>query len=172
MNLELLFEQDEIEKAVYGLSERLRIDYRGKEVVLVGILKGSFIFLSDLARKINIPVSVDFMEVESYGKKTTQGKIRLIKDIETEIRNKHVIVVDDISDSGKTLNFVIGRLRKKKPASLKTCTIMKRVGVDNGNSPDYYALLVPEGKWVVGYGMDENEKGRSLPNIYVSRKDI
>ena len=150
MSLELLFGQDEIEKAVYDLAERLRIDYRGKTVVLVGVLKGSFIFLSDLARKMNIPVSIDFISVESYGKKTTQGKIRLIKDIETDIRDKHVLIVDDISDSGNTLSYVIGKLKKKKPASLKTCTIMKRVGlVDNGDAPDYYALLIRKGDWVV-----------------------
>ena len=172
MNLHLLFNQDEINKAVYDLAERIRIDYRGKNVVFIGILKGSFIFLSDLARKTNLPASIDFISVESYGKRTTQGKIRLIKDIAVDIKDAHVIVVDDISDSGNTLNYVVGKLKKKRPASLKTCTIMKRVGlVDNGDKPDYYALLVPEGDWVVGYGMDEKEQGRILPNIYVSRKE-
>ena len=170
MNLTLLFNHDEINKAVYDLAERIRIDYIGKTLVFIGVLKGSFVFLSDLVRKTNIPSSVDFIAVESYGRKTTQGKIRLIKDIEIDIRDEHVIVVDDISDSGNTLNYVIGKLKKKNPASLKTCTIMKRVGVDNRNNPDYYALLVPEGDWVVGYGMDDKEQGRNLPNIYISRK--
>jgi len=164
----ILFTQDEIKQAIARLAAEIRLDYQDKQPLLIGILKGSFVFMADLVRQLDLPVEVDFVKLSSYGAdKETSGKVKVIQGLKTPIKGKDVLVIEDIVDTGLTLSFLLDYLQKKKPASLKLCALTdkpsrRQVSV----SIDYLGFTVPN-KFIVGYGIDWNEKFRYLPDICI-----
>ncbi len=164
----VIIPKKEIDRKVAELATELRKDYRGKNPLLIGILKGSFVFMSDLVRSMNIPVEIDFVRLASYGAgKDSSGKVKLIKDIETPIKGRHVLVVEDIIDRGLTVRFLLDYLSFRKPASLKLCALFDKTSRRKVEVPiDYVGFTVPDA-FVVGYGLDFDEKYRYLPNLCV-----
>lgn len=170
---EVLISEEEIAVKVRELAARITEDYRGESVLMVGIIKGAVIFLSDLIRHIEVPVSIDFMAVSSYGKASrSSGVVKILKDLDQSIENRHVIVVEDIVDTGLTLKYMLDNLTTRKPASLKTCTLLdkpsrRKVKV----APDYNGFVIPD-KFVVGYGLDYAENYRNLREICVLKPEV
>jgi hypoxanthine phosphoribosyltransferase len=168
MNKKVLYSKEDIAKRVEELAVIISREYEGRDVVFVGILKGAFMFLADLVRTIAIPHSIDFMRVASYGSETvSSGKVRVTKDVETPMEGKDIIVVEDIIDTGITLAFLKEYLKERNPNSVKVCTLLdkkerRQVEID----ADYVGFTLGEG-FIVGYGLDFNERFRSLPDIYV-----
>jgi hypoxanthine phosphoribosyltransferase len=156
----------EINATVLRLAAEITGEYRDKNPLIIGILKGSFIFLADLVRKLDFPLELDFVRLSSYGEdRETSGKVEVKHDIGTDVRNRHVLVVEDIIDTGLTVAFLLEYLRKKKPSSLRLCALTekpsrRRVPVDI----DYLGFTVPD-KFLVGYGLDCAEKYRNIPDI-------
>jgi hypoxanthine phosphoribosyltransferase len=172
---QILIPEEKIKERVKELGAQISKDYQGKELVLVGILKGAAIFLADLVREITIPVDYDFVAISSYGADTrSSGVVRLLKDLDSSIESKHVLVVEDIVDTGWTLrlSYIVENLRSRKAASVKVCTLLdkpSRRAVDVGI--DYYGFIV-EDKYVVGYGLDYDSRYRSLPLIGVLKPEV
>ena len=166
--MKTLIKREEIEKKIEEIAREIKREYRDKNPLLVGVLKGSFIFLSDLVRKLDFPLEVDFVEVSSYGKGTTSsGNIKVKKGVRENIRGRHVIIVEDIVDTGLTTSHLIKSLLRKKPASLKLCALLSKP--ERRKVPvkiDFLGFEVPD-KFVVGYGLDLGEKYRNLPDIRV-----
>ncbi len=163
----VLFTEEQIRKRVSEMARRISSDYAGVEnLLLVGILRGCFIFLSDLSRLLTIPRSVDFISVSSYGDSTTStGAVRLIMDLRTEIAGKHVLIVDDIVDTGYTLQYLYDAMKPRKPASLKTCVFLRKPDRFRMDwDIDYLGFDIPD-VWVVGYGLDHADRFRALPYI-------
>ena len=164
----VLYSKETIEKRVNELAETISRDYEGREIVFICVLKGAFIFLADLTRRLKVPHVVDFVRLTSYGSGTiSSGKITITKDIETSIEGKDVVIVEDIIDTGITLDFLKDRLKKNNPNSVKICALLdkeerREVEVD----VDYVGFII-EDKFIVGYGLDFDEKFRCLPDIYV-----
>jgi len=162
----ILFTVEEIEATVKRLAGEISQDYHDKHPLLIGVLKGSFMFMADLIRHLNFPLEVEFITISSYGRgRNTPGKIKVVQGLRSEVRNRHIIVIEDIVDTGLTIAFLLDYLRKKKPASLKLCALTdkpsrRKVPVNI----DYLGLNVPD-KFLVGYGLDWDEKYRYLPNI-------
>ena len=162
----VLFSEEEIKQAVARLAADIKQDYQGKQPLLIGILKGSFVFMADLIRQLQLPVEVDFVKLSSYGAgKETSGKVKVVQGLKTPIKERDVLVVEDIVDTGLTLSFLLDYLRKKKPASLRLCALTdkpsrRQVPV----TINYLGFTVPD-KFIVGYGIDWNEKFRYLPDI-------
>lgn len=164
----LLYSRDVIRHRVKELADEISRDYEGKEVVFIGVLKGSFIFMADLLRCMKMLHSVDFVKLASYGSgSVSSGKIKITTDMETDIEGKNVIVLEDIIDTGITMAFLLERLKKKRPASLKICALIdKKQRREISIDADYVGFAVDEG-FIVGYGLDFNEQFRCLPDIYV-----
>jgi hypoxanthine phosphoribosyltransferase len=165
--LTLLFTREEIAATVKRLAAEIGRDYRDKHPVLIGVLKGSFMFMADLIRLLDFPLEVEFVRLSSYGGRKSPGKIKLVQGVQTKIKDRHVLVIEDIIDTGFTTAFVLDHLKQEKPASLKLCTLTdkparRKVSVNI----DYLGLTVPN-KFIVGYGIDWNERFRYLPDIYV-----
>lgn len=160
--------RQEIAETIKGLAAEIRRDYAGKPLLVVGILKGSFIFIADLIRELGIPVEVEFVILSSYGHGTVStGKVKMEKGIHTDIKGKHVLVVEDIVDSGYTINYLMDYLRSHKPLSYKLCVLADKPS--RRKVPvmiDYTGFTVPN-KFIVGYGIDWDEKYRSLPDICI-----
>ena len=155
-----------IEKRVNEMARRMARDYKGKKPVLVGVLKGSFVFLSDLARRLSIPHELDFIETESYGASTlTSGVVRLLKDLRVEITGREVILVEDIIDSGLTLNYLEKTLLTRKPKSLTVATLLERKHSKGVKVNIRYRGFWVGNGFVVGYGLDYDEKFRHLPHL-------
>jgi hypoxanthine phosphoribosyltransferase len=165
--LSLLFTRDEIAAAVSRLAAEIKQDYQDKHPLLIAVLKGSFMFLADLIRQLDFPLEVEFIRLSSYGGGTeSSGRVRMAPGAAPKIRGRHVLVVEDIIDTGLTAAFLLDYLGRKKPASLKLCSLTdkkerRRVMVNI----DYKGLTVPD-RFIVGYGIDCDEKYRHLPNIY------
>ena len=163
----VLISEADIQARVLQLAEQISSDYAdSEELVLVGVLKGSFIFLADLSRQLTIPRVIEFIAVSSYGSGSqSSGAVRLVMDVRGNIEDRHVLIVEDIVDTGHTLNYLIGMLKSHNPASVKTCALVRKaeraeVDVD----VDYLGFDIPD-KWVVGYGLDYAEQNRTLPYI-------
>jgi len=165
--LVLLYSKDEIDIRIKSLAGRISKDYRDREVALICILKGAFIFMADLVRNLTIPIKIDFLRVASYGNQSqSSGKLTIYKDIELSIEDKDVIIVEDILDSGLTLSYLIDKLSAKKPRSLKLCVLIdKTERREEKVSADYVGFSLEKG-FIVGYGLDFNEQYRHLPDIY------
>jgi hypoxanthine phosphoribosyltransferase len=165
--LSLLLSREAVATRVNELAIQISRDYEGKDLLLVGVLKGAFVFLADLMRALDIPVQVDFVRLASYGKGTTSaGQVRMLLDLEASIAGRHVLIVEDILDTGLTLSFLLECLRARRPASLKLCVLLgKRIKRVYDITPDYQGFDVPDG-FVVGYGIDYGERYRQLPAIY------
>jgi hypoxanthine phosphoribosyltransferase len=161
----ILVSTDQIQIRVKELADEISKDYADvKQIYLIGILKGAFIFLADLCRQLQIPHIVDFMAVSSYGKTTMTGAVRLIMDLREPIDGQHAIIVEDIADSGKTLKYLYQVLKWHNPASLKTCVLLRK-NRDNLDVPiNYLGFDIPNA-WVVGYGLDYADRFRTLPYI-------
>ncbi len=165
MKLKILIKPEEIKKRIKVLSSQILKDF-SKEIHIIGILKGSFIFLSDLIRKFpnDKKVIVDFIQIKSY-QKDKKGNIELIKDISIDIKDKNVLIIDDIFDTGDTFNFLIKHFKKHNPKKIKLCTLLYKFENRKVNfEPDYYGFKIPN-YFVVGYGLDYDENYRHLPFI-------
>jgi len=161
---------EELGKCLDELASRINRDYEGKDLVLIGILNGVFVFLADLVRRLSLPVEVDFVRLASYGSNSeTSGVVQITKDIELPIRGRHVLVVEDIVDSGVTLAFYLQRLRSQEAESVKVCALIDKNERRRVDVPlDYVGISVEKG-FLVGYGLDFSEKHRNLPAIYEVR---
>jgi hypoxanthine phosphoribosyltransferase len=170
---EVLLTEDQIQARVAELGGRLNADYAGLEPVLISVLKGSIVFLADLVRSMELPLSIDIMEVSSYGAATeTSGQVRILKDLSNPIEGRHVIVVEDIIDTGLTLNYLLRYLREKGPASLRICCLLDKPARRLTEIPiDYVGFTIPD-RFVVGYGLDYGERYRNLPYVGVLRPSV
>ena len=162
----ILVQQDDLAHRVRALGEQISRDYADKDLLLVGVLKGAVFFLSDLMRHIDVPCEVDFMAVASYGSATdSSGVVRILKDLDTVIEGREVLIVEDIVDSGLTLQYLLRTLRAREPASLEVCALLtkpERRTVDL--SPRYIGFEIPD-KFAIGYGLDYAERYRNLPYV-------
>ncbi|HUG95457.1 MAG TPA: hypoxanthine phosphoribosyltransferase [Pleomorphomonadaceae bacterium] len=170
---EVLLTEEQIQARVAELGTQLNADYAGLEPVLISVLKGSIVFLADLVRSMELPLSIDIMEVSSYGAATeTSGQVRILKDLSNPIEGRHVIVVEDIIDTGLTLNYLLRYLREKGPASLRICCLLDKPARRLTEIPiDYVGFTIPD-RFVVGYGLDYGERYRNLPYVGVLRPSV
>ncbi len=169
----VLWSQKQLAARIEELGQVLTEHYRDRDVLVVGILCGSFPFIADLVREMNIPVAIDFMAVSSYGDRTTSsGVVRILKDLGTPIANRHVLLVEDIVDSGRTLRYLVDNLKTRHPASLEICTLLdKREARVVDIETRYIGFTCPD-EFVVGYGLDYAGKYRNLPYIGVLKPEI
>jgi hypoxanthine phosphoribosyltransferase len=170
---EILLTEEQIQARVAELGAQLTIDYEGRDPVLVSVLKGSIVFLADLVRGMDIPLSIDIMEASSYGAATeSSGQVRILKDLSNPIEGRHVIVVEDIIDTGLTLNYLLRHLREKGLASLTICCLLDKPARRLTEIPiDYVGFTIPD-RFVVGYGLDYGERYRNLPYVGVLRPSV
>lgn len=168
MALEVLLTEEEIAARVRELGKEISDHYRGKTVHLVCVLKGAYTFLADLARAMDIPVTMDFLAVSSYGKgKTSSGEVQLTKDLDVSLAGRDVIVVEDIADTGLTLNYLLTMLSSRQPASLKVAAFLSKPSRREIDVPvDFVGFEVPD-RFVVGYGLDDDQRYRELPYVAV-----
>jgi hypoxanthine phosphoribosyltransferase len=163
---------EEIDAKLAEMGARITEDYRGKDVLMVGILKGAFMVMADLARHVDLPVEFDFMAVSSYGYATqTSGVVRILKDLDREIAGRHVLIVEDIVDSGLTLNYLIKNLRVRQPASLELAALLLKDGLQRVTLDVRYIGFEIPPDFVVGYGLDFEEKYRNLPFVAVMEEE-
>ncbi|MTI85978.1 MAG: hypoxanthine phosphoribosyltransferase [Firmicutes bacterium] len=169
----ILLTEEEITAKVLQLGQTISTDYANKELLMVGILKGAMIFMADLVRSVTIPVEFDFMAVSSYGSSSqSSGVVRILKDLEQSIEGRHVLLVEDIVDTGLTLKYLLENLQTREPASLKTCTLLDKPERRQAEvTVNYNGFTIPD-EFVVGYGLDYNEKYRNLKDILVLRPEI
>lgn len=173
--LEVCYSEDQLHNMATELGKQISEDYQGKNLMLVSVLKGSVVFMADLMRSITVPCAIDFMAVSSYGSGTkTSGIVRIIKDLDQNLEGKDLLIVEDILDSGRTLNYIKGLLESRKPASIRICTMLdkpERRDPAITLKADYVGGEVPDA-FVVGYGLDYDEKYRNLPYIGVLKPEI
>ena len=164
----LLISEEDLQSRIRALGREITADYAGRAPLLVGVLKGAFMFMSDLARAIDLPVEFDFMAVSSYGHSTrSSGVVRIVKDLDLDLADRDVIIVEDIIDSGLTLNYLRRNLLARNPASLEVCALLVRENHRmDGSILRYEGFRVPS-DFLVGYGLDVNERFRNLPDIRV-----
>ncbi|KYH34377.1 hypoxanthine-guanine phosphoribosyltransferase [Clostridium tepidiprofundi DSM 19306] len=169
----ILYSEEEIRGKIKELGSRIAKDYAGKDVIFIGILKGSVMFMSDLLKEVNIPCRMDFMAVSSYGNSAvTSGVVRILKDLDFEIRDKDIIIVEDIIDSGVTLQYLIKYLKARKPRSVEIACLLNKPERRKVEIPvKYLGYDVPD-YFLVGYGLDYAEKYRNLPYIAVLKEEI
>ncbi len=170
---EVVVSQERIAERVAELGKTITEDYQGLSPLLIGVLKGAFVFMTDLAREIDLPVSVDFMAVSSYGDATkTSGVVRIIKDLDIDLVDRDVILVEDIIESGLTLRYLLHNLRSRNPRTLKVCTLLLKEGEQRELvTPDYVGFSIPR-EFVVGYGLDVAETYRNLSYIAKYRETL
>lgn len=169
----ILFSETQVAERIKELGEAISKDYEGKEILMIGVLRGAVIFMADLARAIKLPVAIDFMAVSSYGSATSSsGVVRILKDLDEDVENKHVLIVEDIIDSGLTLNYLMDNLWSRKPASIKICTLLNKPDRRKVDVPiAYNGFTIPD-YFVVGYGLDFAEKYRNFPFIGVLKPEV
>lgn len=169
---EILIDKDQLAERVRELGEEIAADYAGKEILMIGVLRGAVIFMADLARAISLPVALDFMAVSSYGASTSSsGIVRILKDLDEDLAGKHVLIVEDIIDSGLTLNYLVENLKSRQPASVKLCTLLNKPSRRKASvHVDYNGFTIPD-YFVVGYGLDFAEKYRNLPFIGILKPE-
>lgn len=161
---------EQIEKKVRELALKISTDYEGKDILAVGILKGAFMFFSDLVKLIQVPMDIDFLTVSSYVKTRSTGEMNIHADLREDVRNRHVLLIDDIVDTGLTLNYIKNLILERKPASLKICTFLdkkscRQIEIDL----DYVGYTIPN-HYIVGYGLDYENKFRNLPYISIFKE--
>lgn len=170
---EVLISEDDIQSRVAELAAQISSDYEGcSDLVMVGVLKGSFIFLADLSRRLEIPRTIEFIAVSSYGNKAlSSGAVRLVMDVRGDLDGKHVLIVEDIVDTGHTLKYLIGIMKSHRPASVKTAALVRKADrAEVDVTIDYLGFDIGD-EWVVGYGLDFAEQNRTLPYIGVIKPD-
>lgn len=163
----ILFDSDKIAERVIELGEEISKDYDGNEIVVISLLRGSFVFAADLVRAIQLPVNIDFMTTSSYGHdEVSSGIVDIITDIRTNIEDKDVLIVDDIMDSGYTMSKVVEYIRKKRPQSIKVCVMLDKPSRRKANiTPDYVGFTIPD-VFIVGYGLNYGDYYRNTPYIF------
>ncbi len=170
---EIIISEDQIQKRVKEIAEQITADYTGKDPILVGVLKGVLFFMSDLVLQIPIPVEVDFLAVSRYSSEArSKSFVRLLKDLDTPITNRHILFIEDVVDTGLTLNYLLKSLREREPASLEVCVLF--------NKPKYRLIDIPlnykgfdlPDRFVVGYGLDHKEKYRNLPFVGLLKAEV
>lgn len=168
----VLISEEEIKASVSAMGRKISEDFRGKDPIFVGVLKGCFIFMADLMRYVDIKCSMDFMSVSSYSGTSSTGAVKITKDLNESIEGRHVIIVEDILDSGVTLNYLKNYLMVRKPASITIATLMDKPSRRKADIyADYSCFEVPDA-FVVGYGLDYNERYRNMPYIGVLKSEI
>ncbi len=171
-NVESMIDVAALNARIQELGAQITKDYQGKELILVGIMKGSLFFLTDLAREIDLPLTMEVMGVSSYhGGTETTGEVRITHDVSKPMHGKHLLIVEDIIDTGLTMQFLLENLAARHPASLKVCTLLEKPARAKTKVPIDYKGFVIEDRFVVGYGLDYGEKYRNLPFIGVMRTD-
>jgi len=170
---QVLLSHEDIQRKVAELGEQITREYAGGDLLLVGVLKGAFVFMADLSRRIKLPLEFDFMAVSSYGAATqTSGVVRILKDLDHEIMGRNVLLVEDIVDSGLTLSYLLKNLRTRKPASLEVCALMQKTGVQQVSLDIRYRAFEIPPVFVVGYGLDYGERFRNLPFVGTLRPEV
>src|ERR687895_1576345 len=165
---EILVQQDDLAHRVRQLAEEVSRDYEGRDLLLVGVLKGAVFFLADLMRHLTVPCEVDFMAVSSYGSQTdSSGVVRILKDLDAPIENRDVLIVEDIVDSGLTLSYLFRMLRARGPASLEVCALLTKPGRREIDLPIRYVGFEIPNRFAIGYGLDYGERYRNLPYVAV-----
>jgi hypoxanthine phosphoribosyltransferase len=164
--IEVMHDQQAIQRRVAEMGAQIQSDHEGKDLVLVGVLKGAFLFVADLARAIDLPLSIDFVGLSSYGEATeSSGVVKITSDLTRPIAGKHVVVVEDIIDTGLTMRYLLDNLATRHPASVKICTLLNKPSRARTPIPiEYLGFTIPD-LFVVGYGLDEGERYRNLPFI-------
>ena len=170
---QILYTEEELRQRVKELGCQITADYAGREPLLISVLRGSYIFMADLTRAINLPIAVDFMSVSSYGAgSVSSGQVEIKKDLSDSIEGRDLIIVEDILDSGNTLYYLMDVLRARKPATIRICTLMDKP--ERRTRPikaDYVGFTIPDA-FIVGYGLDYAEKYRNLPYVGVLKSDV
>lgn len=169
----ILIDSAELHRRTVELARQIEADYEGRDLVLICVLKGAIMFLVDLMKELQRPLEVDFMAVASYGASTeSSGVVRLTKDLDMSIEGRHVLIVEDIIDSGRTLQYLTGILKLRKPASLRICALLDKRARREVNVPvDYVGFVIPN-EFVIGYGLDYGEIYRNLPFVGVLKQDV
>jgi len=168
----VLFSPEQIQERVQELGQQIMRDFRDRDPHLVTIVKGSLPFLADLMRAIDMPLSVDLLGVASYAGTSSSGEVRLTKDLDESIEGRHILVVEDIIDTGLTLSYVLRNLRQRAPASLKVVTFLdKPEGRGTAIEADYVGFTIPD-EFVIGYGLDWNQRYRNLPYVGILKRDV
>lgn len=164
--ISVLLSEEEVDARIKAIGEQISKDYEGKQIHMICVLKGGTFFMCELAKRITVPVSLDFMAVSSYGSDTkSSGVVKIVKDLDDAIQGKDVLVVEDIVDSGRTLSYLLEMLRDRKPASLRLCTLLDKPDRRVIDVPvDYTGFEIPD-EFVVGYGLDYDQRYRNLPYI-------
>ena len=166
--LSILFTRDEIEATVKKLADEIRQDYLTKHPILIGVLKGSFMFMADLIRLLDFPLEVDFVRLSSYGgSKDSSGKIKVVQGLRSKVKDRNVLIIEDIVDTGLTISFLLDYLGKKKPASLKLCALIEKPSRRQVPVNIDYLGFTALNKFIVGYGLDWDERFRNLPDICI-----
>jgi len=162
----IIISSEEIQATIRDLGEQITADYADQDLLLVGVLKGAFVVMADLSRHIRLPLQFDFMAVSSYGSATkTSGVVRILKDLDHEIEGRHVLLVEDIVDSGLTLNYLLKNLRTRRPATLEVCALMQKTAAQRVPLDIKYRGFEIPAQFVVGYGLDYGERYRNLPYV-------
>jgi hypoxanthine phosphoribosyltransferase len=170
---EILIDEDDLQRRIAELGDEISADYRGRDLLLLGVLKGAVFFMSDLMRRLTIPCEIDFMAISSYGASTdSSGVVRILKDLDINIEGRHVLVVEDIIDSGLTLSYLMRMLESREPATLEICALLtkperREIDVD----VRYTGFEIPN-RFVIGYGLDFAERYRNLPYVAVLHPDL
>ena len=168
-----LLSSEQIAAKVAELGGRISRDYKDKNLIVIGILKGAIVFLSDLIRQIKIPLYLDFIAVSSYGSSTeSSGVVRILKDLDKSIEHRDVLIVEDIVDSGLTIKYLMENLEARSPNSVKVCTLLDKPARRKTQVLIHYNGFIIPDEFAVGYGLDYNDKYRNLPGIYVLKKEI
>lgn len=169
----ILVSEEQLRETIASMGRTLAKDYAGQELVLIGVLRGAIMFIVDLARAIDLPLTLDFMAVASYGASTqTSGIVRILKDLDSSIEGKHVLVVEDIIDSGLTLTYILDTLQTRNPASIKVCALLNKPARRRVEVPVHYTCFNIPDEFVVGYGLDFNQIYRNLPFVGVLKPQM
>jgi hypoxanthine phosphoribosyltransferase len=170
---EVLIDEERLQTRIRELGRELSADYKGRELLLVGVLKGAVFFMADLMRSISVPCEIDFMAISSYGASTdSSGVVRILKDLDINIENRHVLVVEDIIDSGLTLSYLLRNLESREPATLEICALLTKPSRREIDVPVKYVGFEIPNKFVIGYGLDFAERYRNLPYVGVLHADL
>ena len=170
---EVLFSEEQLKNRVQEIARQITADYQGKEIMLISVLRGSFVFMADLCRAIDLPCTLDFMAVSSYGKGTkSSGQVQITKDLSEDITDRHIIVVEDILDSGNTLSYLLQLLQARSPASVRLCTLLDKPSRRTKEVELHYSGFTIPDAFVVGYGLDYAEKYRNLPYIGILKPRV
>jgi hypoxanthine phosphoribosyltransferase len=165
---EILIDEPALRQRIEELGEEISADYAGRDVLLVGVLKGAVFFMADLMRQLSLPCEIDFMAISSYGEGTdSSGVVRILKDLDSNITDRHVLVLEDIIDTGLTLSYLMRNLGAREPASLEVCALLVKHGRRETDVPVKYVGFEIPNQFVVGYGLDYAERYRNLPHVAV-----